>query len=59
MKKVIIVDDEAPDLQLLRDYLALFLELVLPGEYNNGVDAVKGIMEFSPGLLFLDIQTPA
>ncbi len=58
MKKVILVDDEAPARQLLREYLSLFPELILLGEYNNGVDAVKGINAFRPDLLFLDIQMP-
>jgi two-component system LytT family response regulator len=58
MKKVILVDDEAPARQLLKEYLTVFPELILLGEYNNGVDAVKGINEFRPDLLFLDIQMP-
>jgi two-component system LytT family response regulator len=58
MKKAILVDDEAPARQLLREYIGLFPELVLLGEYNNGVDAVKAINDFRPDLLFLDIQMP-
>ncbi len=58
MKKVIIVDDEAPARQLLKEYLGIFPDLILLGEYNNGVDAVKGINEFRPDLLFLDVQMP-
>ena len=58
MKKVIIVDDEAAGRQLIREYLQEFPELVLVGEANNGVDAIKTINEFKPDLVFLDIQMP-
>ncbi|WP_299211747.1 LytTR family DNA-binding domain-containing protein [uncultured Aquimarina sp.] len=58
MKKVIIIDDEAAARKLIKEYLLDFPELVLLGEANNGVDAVKMINEFRPDLVFLDIQMP-
>jgi len=58
MRKVIIVDDEASGRQLIKEYLADYSELILLGEANNGVDAVKIINEFKPDLVFLDIQMP-
>lgn len=58
MKKVIIIDDEAAGRQLIKEYLKDFSDLVLLGEANNGVDAVKIINEFKPDLVFLDIQMP-
>ncbi|RAJ16863.1 LytR/AlgR family response regulator transcription factor [Olleya aquimaris] len=58
MRKVIIVDDEAAGRQLIKEYLEDFPDLVLLGEANNGVDAVKIINEFKPDLVFLDIQMP-
>lgn len=58
MKKVIIVDDESAGRQLLKEYLSDFPELVVLGEANNGVDAVKLINQFKPDLVFLDIQMP-
>ena len=58
MKKVIIIDDESAGLQLITEYLKDFPELVLLGEANNGVDAVKICNEFKPDLIFLDIQMP-
>ncbi|WP_298894467.1 response regulator [uncultured Psychroserpens sp.] len=58
MRKVIIVDDEASGRQLIREYLEDFSHLILLGEANNGVDAVKMINEFKPDLIFLDIQMP-
>lgn len=58
MKKVIIVDDESAGRQLIREYLEDYTDLVVLGEANNGVDAVKIINEFQPDLVFLDIQMP-
>lgn len=58
MKKVLIVDDEKAGRTLIKEYLADFPDLILLGEVNNGVDAVKQINEFRPDLVFLDIQMP-
>ncbi|HAS43124.1 MAG TPA: DNA-binding response regulator [Microscillaceae bacterium] len=58
MKKVIIVDDEAPARSLIKEFLQDYEELVLLQECNNGVDAVKAINSFKPDLVFLDIQMP-
>ncbi|MGC6431021.1 MAG: LytR/AlgR family response regulator transcription factor [Jejuia sp.] len=58
MRKVIIVDDESAGRQLIKEYLEDYKDLILLGEANNGVDAVKLINEFKPGLVFLDIQMP-
>lgn len=58
MRKVIIVDDEAAGRQLIKEYLKDYPDLILLGEANNGVDALKMINEFKPDLVFLDIQMP-
>ena len=58
MKKVIIIDDEAAGRKLITEYLKDYPDLILLGEANNGVDAVKIINEFKPDLVFLDIQMP-
>ncbi len=58
MKKVIIVDDESAGRKLIKEYLQGFQNLILVGEANNGVDAIKIINEFKPDLIFLDIQMP-
>ncbi|MFD1064197.1 LytR/AlgR family response regulator transcription factor [Winogradskyella litorisediminis] len=58
MKKVVIIDDESAGRQLIKQYLEDYPELILLGEANNGVDAVKIINEFKPDLVFLDIQMP-
>ncbi|EZH74115.1 LytTR family transcriptional regulator [Aquimarina atlantica] len=58
MKKVLIIDDEAAARKLIKEYLTDFPELILLGEANNGVDAVKMINEFKPDLVFMDVQMP-
>lgn len=58
MKKVIIIDDESAGRKLIREYLSDFPNLILIGEANNGVDAIKKINEFKPDLIFLDVQMP-
>ncbi|MEM6726334.1 MAG: LytTR family DNA-binding domain-containing protein [Bacteroidota bacterium] len=58
MKKVAIIDDEQPARMLLREYLNDYPDLVIIGEANNGVDAIRVIQEFQPELVFMDIQMP-
>ena len=58
MKKVIIVDDEAPARSLIKEFLQGYDDLIVIEECNNGVDAVKAINTFKPDLVFLDIQMP-
>lgn len=58
MKKVIIIDDEAPARKLIKEFLEDYQELVVLDECNNRVDAVKSINSFKPDLIFLDIQMP-
>ncbi|HEU4416392.1 MAG TPA: LytTR family DNA-binding domain-containing protein [Candidatus Angelobacter sp.] len=54
----VIVDDE----QLARDELSYLLKSVedvsIVAQGNNGIEAVNLIREFSPDLLFLDVQMP-
>jgi two-component system LytT family response regulator len=58
MKKVVVIDDEAAGRTLINQYLAEYPSLIVVGEANNGVDAIKVINEFKPDLIFLDIQMP-
>ncbi|MFC4636356.1 LytR/AlgR family response regulator transcription factor [Dokdonia ponticola] len=58
MKKVVIVDDEKSGRALIKEYLENHPALILVGEANNGVDAIKIINEFRPDLVFMDIQMP-
>lgn len=58
MKKVVIVDDEQAGIDLIKQYLTNYPNLVLVGEANNGVDAIKMINELKPDIAFIDIQMP-
>jgi two-component system, LytTR family, response regulator len=58
MKKIVVIDDEAAGRTLIKQYLAEYPALIVVGEANNGVDAIKIINEFKPDLIFLDIQMP-
>lgn len=58
MQKIIIIDDEAAGRQLIQEYLEDFPDMIVIGEANNGVDAIRLIREFKPDLIFLDIQMP-
>jgi len=53
----VIVDDE----QLARDELAYLLrdlDVDIVAQGKNGVEAVNLVKEFSPDLVFLDVQMP-
>ena len=56
--RAIIVDDEDLARAIVREYVAAYPEVQIVGEYSNGFDAVKGISDLKPDLLFLDIQMP-
>ena len=54
----IIVDDEPLAVKLLESFVAKTPDLNLVGSYTDSVEAIKGIKEKKPHLLFLDIQMP-
>jgi two-component system LytT family response regulator len=56
--RVIVVDDEEPARQLLREYLADIAGVELIAECGNGFEAVKAGAELAPDLMLLDIQMP-
>jgi two-component system LytT family response regulator len=56
--RVVIVDDEAPARNLLREYLAEVPGVTVAAECANGFEAVKAVSESQPDLLLLDIQMP-
>jgi two-component system LytT family response regulator len=56
--RVLIVDDEDPAREILREYLAREPGFELIGECRNGFEAVKAVAELAPDLLLLDIQMP-
>jgi two-component system, LytTR family, response regulator len=56
--RTFLVDDEPLARALLRELLGEHPEIEIIGEATNGFDAVKGIGELAPELVFLDIQMP-
>jgi two-component system LytT family response regulator len=58
MIRVVIVDDEAPARELLREFLTADEDCEIVAECANGFEAVKAVAQFDPDLLLLDIQMP-
>jgi len=56
--RVLIVDDEAPARAKVRRYLEEHDDVEIVGEADNGSDAVEGIADLQPDLVFLDVQMP-
>ena len=52
------MDDEAPARRKMLRFLAQESDVSVVGEAANGLDAVAGIKETRPDLLFLDVQMP-
>jgi len=58
MIRVLLVDDEQPARDRLRQLLAAENELEIVGEAEDGVQTVERVAELSPDLILLDIQMP-
>lgn len=56
--RTVLVDDEEPARDLLREYLGAHTDVEIVAECSNGFEAVKVLAELSPDLVFLDIQMP-
>ena len=56
--RAVIVDDEGPARDLLREFLAGDPGVEVVAECANGFEAVKRIGELAPDLVFLDVQMP-
>jgi DNA-binding LytR/AlgR family response regulator len=56
--RAVIVDDEGPARDLMREYLAAEPGVMVVGECANGFEAVKRIGELVPDVVFLDVQMP-
>ncbi len=56
--RAVIVDDEGPARDLMREYLSSDPGIEVVAECANGFEAVKRIGELSPDLVFLDVQMP-
>jgi two-component system LytT family response regulator len=56
--KAIIIEDELPARELVKNYLEDFNFIEVSGEYDNGFDGLKAINELKPDAVFLDVQMP-
>ncbi|WP_407403899.1 LytR/AlgR family response regulator transcription factor [Sodaliphilus sp.] len=56
--KCIIVDDEPLAVELLASYVTKIPFMQLVGKYYNATDALKGVQDTAPDIVFLDIQMP-
>ncbi len=56
--KVIIIEDEAPAREIVKSFLKMHDDIELCAEYSDGFAGIKGIKEYQPDLIFLDVQMP-
>lgn len=59
MIRVLVVDDEQPARERLRELLGAFQEVQIVGEADCGEQAIERINQLRPDLVLLDIQMPA
>ncbi|HWI17446.1 MAG TPA: response regulator [Vicinamibacterales bacterium] len=58
MIRTLVVDDEQPARERLKQLLAAHADVEIVGEAGDGVEAAEKIAELSPDLVMLDIQMP-
>lgn len=58
MIRVLVVDDEQPARERLRELLGAFQEVQIVGEADCGEQAIERINQLRPDLVLLDIQMP-
>ena len=58
MIRTVIVDDEPPAREILREFLEADEDFEIVAECANGFEAVKSVGDLDPDLLLLDIQMP-
>jgi two-component system, LytTR family, response regulator len=56
--KALIIDDEEPARNLIKNFLSDYPNIELTGEFPDGLSGLKAINELKPDLIFLDIQMP-
>ena len=56
--KALIIEDEYPAREIIKEYLAANDKIEIIGEFSNGLEGLKGINQLKPDLIFLDIQMP-
>ena len=58
MIPTIIIEDEQPARDLIKNYLKDNENITLLGEFSDGFTGLKAIQELKPQLVFLDILSP-
>ena len=58
MIRTLIIDDEQPARERLKQLLSAHADVAVVGEAGDGVEAAERIAELSPDLVLLDIQMP-
>ena len=58
MIRTLVVDDEQPARERLKQLLAAHPDIEVVGEAGDGIEAAEKIAELSPDLVMLDIQMP-
>jgi len=58
MIRTLLIDDEQPARERLRQLLATHPDVEVVGEAEDGIEAVEKIAELTPDLVLLDIQMP-
>ena len=58
MIRALLVDDEQPARQRLRQLLSSHADVEVVGEAGDSIEAAEKIAELAPDLLLLDIQMP-
>jgi len=58
MIRALLVDDEAPARERLRQLLAPFEDVEIVGEAEDGEQAIEEVLRLAPDVIFLDIQMP-
>jgi two-component system LytT family response regulator len=56
--RAIIIDDEPLARSLVIEYLQPYQDIEVIQECNDGFEGIKAIQQYSPDLIFLDIQMP-
>ena len=54
----LIIEDEKPARDLIKNYLIKYENIEFLGECKNGFEGIKAIGEYKPDIIFLDIQMP-
>ena len=58
MIRTLVIDDEQPARERLKQLLGAHADVEIVGEADDGVQAAEQIAELSPDLVLLDIRCP-